>query len=135
MTDLENESRTKRRGMLMPSKILDYLNHDDVEKKIGALLGQDAEKRARRREEFEEVANSSLPNEEKERRMQEIVNESLVGPAAIEKEQRMAALKLREDYEEFKRYEKKAFSALLQCDIPKYERCVMKAADLADFVD
>jgi hypothetical protein len=121
--------------MLMPSKILDYISQDDVDKKIEALLDQDAEKRERRREEFEEVINSSLPKEEKERRMQDIVNESLVGPAAIEKEQRIAALQLRKDYTELMRYEKKAFSALLQGDIDKYERCIMKMADLADFVD
>ena len=135
MADLEHESGTKLRGMLMPSKILDFLSQDNVEKKIEALLEQDSEKRARRREEFDEVVNSSLPAEEKERRMQEIVNESLVGPDAIEKEQRMAALKLRDDYADLKRYEKKAFSALLQGDIDKYERCIKKMADLADFVD
>jgi hypothetical protein len=135
MSDPEKKSKTISRGMLMPSKILDFLSQDNVDKKIEALLEQDAEKRTRRREEFNEAANSSLPKEEKERRMQDIVNEGLVGPDAVKKEQRMAALKLRDDYAEFRRYEKKAGSALLQGDMQKYERCVTKMADLADLVD
>jgi hypothetical protein len=126
---------TMRRGILLPSKILDFLSQEDVDKKIEALLQNDRDDIKRRKEDFENMLGSSLPNEEKERLMKEIINENVAGRAAVEREQRVTALKLRADYEELKKNENRAFHALLAGNISKYERCIVKAADIADLVD
>jgi uncharacterized protein with von Willebrand factor type A (vWA) domain len=126
---------TKMRGILIPSKILDYLSQEDVEEKIEALLLKDQEERAHYKEDFHNMMSSSLPKEEKARLLQEMINESLMGTASIEREQRLAALKLREDYAELKKNENRAFHALLAGDRAKYERCISKAAEIADLVD
>jgi hypothetical protein len=126
---------TKMRGILLPSKILDFLSQEDVDKKIEALLQKDRDDIKRRKEDYENMMESSLPDEEKERLMKDMINESLVGRAALEREQRMTAIKLRADYEELKKNENRAFYALLAGNIPKYERCIVKAADIADLVD
>jgi hypothetical protein len=78
---------------------------------------------------------SSLPEEEKARLMKEMINESLAGKDAIEREQRMVALALKEDYAELKKNEDGAFYALLAGDLPEYEKCVSKASEVADLVD
>ena len=126
---------TKLRGILLPSKILDYLSQEDVEKKIEALLEKDQEEAARSKEELKNALESSLPGEEKERLIQQMFNESLTGKASIERQQRMAALTLRRDYAELKKNENRAFRALLAGDFGKYERCITKASDVADLVD
>ena len=41
---------TKLRGILLPSKILDYLSQEDVDKKIEALLEKDQEEVVRSKE-------------------------------------------------------------------------------------
>jgi uncharacterized protein with von Willebrand factor type A (vWA) domain len=126
---------TKMRGILLPSKILDYLSKEDVEEKIEALLQKDKEKRSHYKEDFEKMMASSLPKEEKARLMKEMINESLAGNASIEREQRITALALKEDYAKLKKNEDGAFYALLAGDLPEYERYISKAADVADLVD
>ncbi|MDR1377809.1 MAG: hypothetical protein LBJ36_01995 [Synergistaceae bacterium] len=126
---------TMMRGILLPSKILDYLSQEDVNKKIESLLQKDKEDIKRRRDDFENMLESSLPEEEKARLMKDMINESFGGRASLEREQRLVALKLREDYAELKKNENRAFHALLAGNIPKYERCISKAADFSDLVD
>jgi hypothetical protein len=123
------------RGILTNSAILDYITKEDVEKKIEALMEKDSQRWAKRAEEFEETINSSLPNEEKERLMIEMVNDRISGRQAIEKEQRMAALRVREDYADFKKHENDAFKAIVAGNFPKYGRSLMKAVEAGNLVD
>jgi hypothetical protein len=120
---------------LTHSEILDYLSKEDVEKKIEALLVKDTEQREQRREAFNEMIESSIPDEEKERVIQDMVNESFSGSAAIEREQRLTALQIREDYADLKKNENRAFNAILAGNLAKYDRCIAKAVKAADMVD
>ncbi|MDR3265326.1 MAG: hypothetical protein LBT15_04870, partial [Synergistaceae bacterium] len=87
------KAKTMMRGILTRSEILDYLTKEDVEEKIEALLKKDSEQRTECMEEFENVVESPLPKEEKERLMLEIMKDRISGQGTIEKEQRMAALR------------------------------------------
>ncbi|MDR1579922.1 MAG: hypothetical protein LBS35_06155 [Synergistaceae bacterium] len=129
------KSETMLRGILTGSEILDYLTKEDVEKKIEALMEKDAQRWADRAEEFEKTVSSSLPDEEKERLMIDMVNERISGREAVETEQRMAALRLRQDYADFRKHENDAFNAIVSGNIPKYERALMKAVEAGNLVD
>ena len=129
------EPETMLRGILTGSEILDYLTKEDVEKKIEALMKKDDQRWAQRSAEFEETISSSLPEEEKERRMIEMVNDNISGREAVEKEQRRAALRLRQDYADFKKHENDAFKAIVAGNIPKYERALSKAVEAGNYVD
>jgi hypothetical protein len=123
------------RGILTSSEILDYLSKEDVEKKIEALMERDVQHWTNRSEEFEKTITSALPNEEKERLMMEIVNDRISGREAVEKEQRMAALQIRKDYDDFKKHENDAFKAIVAGNFPKYERALMNAVEAGNLVD
>jgi hypothetical protein len=123
------------RGILMGSEILDYLTREDVEKRVEALIEKNAQHWTERAEEFEETLNSTLPDEEKERLMMEIVNDRISGREAVEREQRMAALQIRKDYADFKRHEDDAFKAIIAGNFPKYERAMMNAVEAGNLVD
>jgi hypothetical protein len=123
------------RGILTGSEILDYITKEDVEKKIEALLEKDSQRWAERSEEFEKTMESSLPEDEKERLMLEMLNDRISGREAIAKEQRMAALRLRQDYADFKKYQDDAFRAIVAGNFPKYDLEIMKAAEAGNFVD
>ncbi|MDR1621645.1 MAG: hypothetical protein LBS00_04650 [Synergistaceae bacterium] len=129
------KAETMLRGILTNSEILDYLTKEDVDKKIEALMKRDAQRRAERAEEFEKTVTSSLPDEEKERLMMEIVNDRISGQEAVEKEQRMAALQIRKDYADFKKHENDALKAIVAGNFPKYERALMKAVEAGNLVD
>jgi hypothetical protein len=126
---------TMLRGILTSSEILDYLTKEDVEKKIGALMEKDAQYWAERSAEFDKTISSSLPGEEKERLMIDMMNERISGQKAVEKEQRMIALQIRRDYEEFKKHEEDAFKAVISGDFRKYDRSIVNAAKASDMVD
>jgi hypothetical protein len=123
------------RGILTSSEILDYLTKEDVEKKIEALVKRDTQRWAERTAEFEKTMASSIPDEEKERLVLKMVNDRISGQEAIEKEQRMAALRVRQDYADFKRHENDAFKAIVGGNFKKYERAIMKAVEAGNFVD
>jgi hypothetical protein len=123
------------RGILTSSEILDYLTKEDVEKKIEALMEKDAKRWAERAAEFEKTAASSISDKEKERLILEMVNERISGREAVEKEQRMAALQLRQDYADFKKHENAAFKAIVAGNFPKYERALMDAVEAGNLVD
>jgi hypothetical protein len=125
----------KMRGILTPSKILDYLDGEDIEKKISALLEKETAGTERRKEEFYEVMNSSLSKEEKEDAVKALVNEKLTDSDNIEREQRLAALRIRKDYAELKKNEDRAFKAILAGKFLKYDRYIEEAAKIADLVD
>ena len=117
------------------SEILDYLSQEDVEQKIETLLAKDRERREERLQEFEEVMHSSLPPEEKEQRMKNIMNARISGQETVEKEQRLAALQVRSDYAKLKKFENEAFNALVAGNRAKYDRAINQAATIADQVD
>jgi hypothetical protein len=119
----------------MGSEILDFITKEDVEKKIEALMEKDNQYWAERAEEFEKTMTSSLPEEEKERLMLDMVNDRISGREAVEKEQRMAALRLRQDYVDFKKHEDDAFKAIVAGNYPHYDRSLMAAAKAGDLVD
>jgi hypothetical protein len=98
-------------------------------------MEKDSQYWAERSAEFKETITSSLPGEEKERRMMEMVNDRISGREAVEKEQRMAALRVRQDYADFRRHEDDAFKALVAGDFRKYERALMKAVEAGNLVD
>jgi hypothetical protein len=123
------------KGILTRSEILDYLTKEDLDKKIEALMEKDSQRQAERAEEFEKAIASSLPDEEKERLITEIVNDSISGREAVEKEQRMVALQIRKDYANFKKHEDDAFKAIVAGNFPKYERALMKAVEAGNLVD
>jgi hypothetical protein len=129
------KAETMLRGILTSSEILDYLTKEDVEKKIEALMEKNAQNWAERAKEFEKTLNSDLPAEEKERLMMEIVNDRISGREAVEKEQRIAALQVREDYTNFKRHENDAFKAIVAGKFLKYEHALMKAVEAGNLVD
>jgi hypothetical protein len=123
------------RGILTNSEILDYLTQEDVEKKIEALMEKNEQHWTERAEEFENTLNSTLPGEEKERLMLEMVNDRISGREAVEKAQRMGALQIRKDYADFKKHENEAFKAIVAGNFPKYERALMKAVEAGNLVD
>jgi hypothetical protein len=67
--------------------------------------------------------------------MLEIIKERMSGQATIEKEQRMTALRVRQDYANFKKHEKEAFKAIVSGNFPKYNRAIVKAVDASNLVD
>ena len=129
------KTETMLRGILTGSEILDHLTREDVEKKIEALIEKNAQYWAERAEEFEKTLTSPLPDEEKERLMVALMNDRISGREAVEKEQRMAALRVRKDYADFKKHENDAFKAIVAGNFPKYERALMNAVDAGNFVD
>jgi hypothetical protein len=126
---------TMLRGILTGSEILDYITKEDVEKKITALLEKDAQRRTERMAEFEETVESSLPDEEKERLLTELINEHISGTQSVEKAQRVAALQVRQDYANFKKHENEAYAAILAGKFSKYDKALMKAVAAGNLVD
>jgi hypothetical protein len=129
------EAETMLRGILTGSEILDYLTKEDVEKKIEALIEKNSRYWEERAAEFEKTLASTLPDEEKERLVMEMVNERISGQEAVETGQRMAALQVRKDYADFKKHENDAFNAIIAGKFHKYESALMKAVEAGNFVD
>jgi hypothetical protein len=129
------EAKTMLRGILTSSEILNYLTKEDVDKKIETLMERDAQRQRERSAELEKTLASSLPDEEKERLMLEMVNDRISGREAVEKGQRIAALQIRKDYADFKKHENDAYKAIVAANFPKYERALMKAVEAANQVD
>jgi hypothetical protein len=98
-------------------------------------MEKDAQHWAERTAEFEKTLASSIPGEEKERLMVEMLNDRISGREAVAKEQRMAALRVRQDYADFKKHENDAFRAIVAGNFQKYERTIMKAVEASNFVD